>query len=40
VALLIPIVAIGAYPNFIFEAMQPTVQAITDGLAAVAATAR
>ncbi|MFL5804243.1 MAG: NuoM family protein, partial [Roseiflexaceae bacterium] len=37
VALLIPIVAIGAYPNFIFEAMQPTVQAITDGLAAIAA---
>jgi NADH-quinone oxidoreductase subunit M len=37
VALLIPIVAIGFYPNVIFEAMQPTVRAITDGLAAVAA---
>jgi NADH-quinone oxidoreductase subunit M len=40
VALLIPIVAIGLYPNVIFEAMQPAVQAITEGLAGAATAGR
>jgi NADH-quinone oxidoreductase subunit M len=33
VALLIPIVVIGFYPNLLFEPMQPAVQAITQALA-------
>jgi NADH-quinone oxidoreductase subunit M len=40
VALLIPIVAIGFYPNFMFEPMQPSVQAITDSLTNVLAAGR
>jgi NADH-quinone oxidoreductase subunit M len=37
VALLVPIVAIGLYPNLLFEPMQPAVQAITQGLTAAVA---
>jgi NADH-quinone oxidoreductase subunit M len=37
VALLIPIVVIGFYPNLLFEPMQPAVQAITQALATVVA---
>jgi NADH-quinone oxidoreductase subunit M len=40
VALLIPIVAIGLYPNLLFEPMQPSVQAITQQLNAVLAGVR
>src|SRR4029453_8723289 len=37
VALLVPIVVIGFYPNLLFEPMQPTVQAIAQGLTTVVA---
>jgi len=37
VALLIPIVVIGFYPNLLFEPMQPAVQAITQALATAVA---
>jgi NADH-quinone oxidoreductase subunit M len=40
VVLLVPIVLIGFYPNFVFEAMQPTVQAITEGISSAVTVGR
>jgi NADH-quinone oxidoreductase subunit M len=40
VALLVPIVVIGLYPNLLFGPMQPSVQAITQQLNAVLAGVR
>jgi len=39
-AILVPIVAIGLYPNLLFEPMQPTVQQIAQQLGAVLASVR